>query len=141
MIVTTSAGVAELCHKLSDSPFITIDTEFLREDLLPQALPRATQRAGQKRRRDRPAFQGYRPFTAVRPDRQQEGSQGLSRGAAGSGNLYNLTGGVVAPFFDTQIAAMVCGYGDSVGYNSLVQDIAKKSIDKARSSWTGRTDL
>ncbi|HQX27582.1 MAG TPA: ribonuclease D, partial [Alphaproteobacteria bacterium] len=45
--------------------------------------------------------------------------------------FYNLTGKVVTPFFDTQIAAMVCGYGDSIGYESLVRGLTGHSLDKS----------
>ena len=132
MIVTTSAGVAELCHKLSDSPFITIDTEFLREKtyypklcLVQLSGPDKNAAVIDPLSKDidlSPLFdlignkKVLKVFHAARQDLEI---------------FYNMTGGVVAPFFDTQIAAMVCGYGDSVGYNSLVQDIAKKSIDKS----------
>ena len=44
--------------------------------------------------------------------------------------FVHLTGEVPTPIFDTQVAAMACGYGDSVAYERLVRDIAKKSIDK-----------
>ena len=54
--------------------------------------------------------------------------------------FVNLCGKVPTPLFDTQIAAMVCGYGDSVGYERLVRDIAKKSIDKTMrfTDWSKR---
>ena len=54
--------------------------------------------------------------------------------------FVNLAGKVPTPIFDTQIAAMVCGYGDSVGYERLVRDIAKKSIDKTMrfTDWSRR---
>ena len=45
--------------------------------------------------------------------------------------FYQLTGKVVEPFFDTQIAAMVCGYGDSVGYENLVRNITGNQLDKS----------
>ncbi len=44
--------------------------------------------------------------------------------------LYNLTETIPYPIFDTQIAAMVCGYGESVAYNTLCQDICGVTIDK-----------
>jgi len=45
--------------------------------------------------------------------------------------FINLMGDLPAPVYDTQIAAMVCGYGDQVGYDRLVQGMLNKSIDKA----------
>lgn len=54
--------------------------------------------------------------------------------------LFNLTGELPKPFFDTQVAAMVCGYGDQVGYEALVRDIAKAQIDKSSqfTDWSRR---
>lgn len=54
--------------------------------------------------------------------------------------FYHLTGKVVAPFYDTQIAAMVCGYGDSVGYESLVRNITDNTLDKSSqfTDWSRR---
>ena len=54
--------------------------------------------------------------------------------------FYHLTGRVPAPLFDTQIAAMVCGFGESVGYDRLVRDLAGGHIDKARqlTDWARR---
>src|SRR5207248_1325105 len=45
--------------------------------------------------------------------------------------FYHLTGKIPTPLFDTQIAAMVCGFGESVAYDALVQRYAKVSIDKS----------
>ena len=54
--------------------------------------------------------------------------------------VWNLGGIVPAPLFDTQIAAMVCGYGDSVSYEQLVNDLAKARIDKSSrfTDWSRR---
>ena len=52
-----------------------------------------------------------------------------------------LIGGILPhPFFDTQVAAMVCGYGDSVSYEQLVNDVAKAKIDKSSrfTDWSRR---
>lgn len=54
--------------------------------------------------------------------------------------LYNLTGKIPNPMFDTQIAAMVCGFGESVSYESLVKKIVKADLDKTYrlSNWSKR---
>lgn len=45
--------------------------------------------------------------------------------------FWKLSGQIPAPFFDTQVAAMVCGYGDQVGYETLVRKIASAKLDKS----------
>ena len=46
--------------------------------------------------------------------------------------IFATTAGVIPqPFFDTQVAAMVCGYGDQVGYETLARQIARAAIDKS----------
>jgi ribonuclease D len=45
--------------------------------------------------------------------------------------FYHLSGEIPAPIFDTQVAAMVCGFGESVSYETLVAQIAKATIDKS----------
>ena len=42
---------------------------------------------------------------------------------------YRFTGKPIAGLFDTQLAAMVCGYGDEAGYETLVTQVAKARID------------
>src|SRR5579871_2671775 len=45
--------------------------------------------------------------------------------------FFHLTGGVPAPVFDTQVAAMVCGFGDSASYETLASKLAQARIDKS----------
>ncbi|MDF2812042.1 MAG: rnd, partial [Microvirga sp.] len=54
--------------------------------------------------------------------------------------VWNLGQLVPSPLFDTQIAAMVCGYGDSVSYEQLVNDLAKARVDKSSrfTDWSRR---
>ena len=55
--------------------------------------------------------------------------------------IFQTTAGVLpAPFFDTQVAAMVCGYGDQAGYETLVRQIARAQVDKSSrfTDWSRR---
>lgn len=54
--------------------------------------------------------------------------------------LYKMIGKIPTPIFDTQVAAMVCGYGESISYESLVNKIAQKELDKTSrlSNWSKR---
>ena len=45
--------------------------------------------------------------------------------------FYRLMGRLPVPIFDTQVAAMVCGFGDSVGYDTLVRELVNINIDKS----------
>lgn len=54
--------------------------------------------------------------------------------------FYHLDGRVPAPIFDTQVAGMVCGFGESVGYDRLVSKLARATIDKSQrfTDWARR---
>jgi ribonuclease D len=55
--------------------------------------------------------------------------------------IFETTAGVLPePFFDTQVAAMVCGYGDQVGYETLVRQVARAQVDKSSrfTDWSRR---
>lgn len=54
--------------------------------------------------------------------------------------VHNITGKIPTPIFDTQVAAMVCGFGEAASYESLVKKILRKNIDKAYrlSNWGKR---
>jgi ribonuclease D len=45
--------------------------------------------------------------------------------------FFNLSGKVPTPLFDTQVAAMVCGFGEQISYSMLVQKITKTELDKS----------
>ena len=54
--------------------------------------------------------------------------------------IWNLAKLIPAPLFDTQVAAMVCGYGDQVSYGELAQSICKVALDKSSrfTDWSRR---
>ena len=129
-IVTTTAALAAACERLSNADYVTIDTEFIRETTYWPLLCLA-QLGG--------------PDEALAVDALADGLDlsPLFELLADPGTLkvfhagrqdveifYHLAGVVPAPMFDTQIAAMVCGFGDSAGYETLVSKLTGESLDK-----------
>jgi ribonuclease D len=130
-MITTTDDLADFCASLSNADFITIDTEFMRERtyyaklcLIQIAGPR--QAALIDPLADgidlAPLFQllanpsVLKVFHAARQDVEI---------------FVNLTGQIPTPLFDTQVAAMLCGYGDSVSYETLVTTLTGETIDKS----------
>lgn len=141
MIVITDTGeLARFCASLDGADFVTIDTEFMRERTYWPKLC-LVQIAGPNEAaiidavapgldlaplfdfvNDSPVL---KVFHAARQDVEI---------------FHHLTGRVPSPVFDTQIAAMVCGFGESVGYETLVSKLAKARIDKSMrfTDWSHR---
>ena len=139
-IITETPALAAFCERAAAFPFLTVDTEFIREKTYWPVLC---------------LVQVGTPDEAVAIDALADGidlkplfdllanEQVLKVFHAARQDVeifVNLAGNVPTPMFDTQVAAMVCGYGDSVGYERLVRDISKKSIDKTMrfTDWSRR---
>jgi ribonuclease D len=139
-IIETTAALAEACALLAKSDYLTIDTEFLRETTFWPELC-LIQLAG--------------PETAVIVDPMAKGIDlaPFFELMADSGVVkvfhaarqdleivYNLGKLIPHPIFDTQVAAMVCGFGDSVSYDQLVQKTKGVQIDKSSrfTDWSRR---
>ena len=132
MIITTQDALNEFCAGLKSEKFITVDTEFLREKTYFSKLCLIQVSGADKDARAvdplaegldlAPLYELFfddkilKIFHAARQDLEI---------------IFNLTGKVVQPLFDTQIAAMVCGYGDQVGYERLVREITEAQLDKS----------
>ncbi|HEY5796701.1 MAG TPA: ribonuclease D [Bosea sp. (in: a-proteobacteria)] len=139
-LITTTADLADACARLAEHPFVTVDTEFLRETtyypklcLIQLASPdEAVLVDPLAPELDLAPFFGLmvneqvvKVFHAARQDLE----------------IVWMLGRVLpTPLFDTQVAAMVCGYGDSVGYEQLANDLAKARIDKSSrfTDWSRR---
>lgn len=131
-VITTTKELADFCEVLAQHDFITIDTEFLREKtyypklcLVQLATPQKEAKAVD------PLAKGIdlSPLFELLQDKNT-----LKVFHAGRQDLeifYQLTEQVVSPIFDTQIAAMVCGFGESAGYEKLVNAICDAKIDKS----------
>jgi ribonuclease D len=141
-LITSTEALAAICSRLSQHPFVTVDTEFLRETtyypklcLIQMAGPDPDDACLID-----PLAEGLSldPFMALMADSNvvkvfHSARQDLEI-------VWNLGRIVPAPLFDTQVAAMVCGYGDSVSYEQLANDLAKAKIDKSSrfTDWSRR---
>jgi ribonuclease D len=143
-IITTTDALAAFCRAASAEPYVTVDTEFLRERtyyaklcLVQLALPGTGD--------DRaaivdPLAEGIdlAPLYALMRD---PGPVKVFHAARQDIEIFWIDGAVIPqPLFDTQIAAMVCGYGEQAGYETLVRKIAKANLDKTSrfTDWSQR---
>ena len=142
--ITTTEDLAAFCDAAKSQPYVTIDTEFLRERtywsklcLIQMALPGKTGEAvlvdpieGAEMSLE-PLYDLFRHTATVK----------VFHAARQDLEIFFVEGGVFPdPLFDTQVAAMVCGHGEQVGYETLVKKIAKANLDKSSrfTDWSRR---
>jgi ribonuclease D len=161
-LITTTTELADLCTRLRTLPFVTFDTEFIREttyypklclvqlsgrtDLWPDSPPSTPSK---KKANGVCLYQGFL-VDPLAPDldltplfdlmRDESVLKVVHSGRQDVEIFYLLGNLIPTPLFDTQIAAMVCGYGDCVSYEKLVNDLARAKIDKGSrfSDWAQR---
>ncbi len=131
-IITKSSDLAVFCSSLSNHEFITIDTEFLREKTYYPKLC-LVQLSGPDKNAQAidPLVEGLDLTPLFDLLANENVLKVFHSGRQDLEIFYNMTGKVVSPIFDTQIAAMVCGYGDSVGYEKIVRQVTGGEIDKS----------
>lgn len=140
MIISTTEALEELCKKLSASPYVTVDTEFLRESTFWPilCLIQIADKNGAyvidplSENINLSAFYDLmknsnivKVFHACRQDVEI---------------FWHEAKVIPQPLFDSQVAAMVLGLGDQVSYETLVQKICKVQIDKSQrfTDWSVR---
>ncbi|MFN3826730.1 MAG: ribonuclease D [Micavibrio sp.] len=140
-IIANQTELNALCAELAQGPYFTIDTEFLRDKTYyPQlCLIQVASPTGEPKAID-PLMDGIDlgPLFVLLADEKV-----LKVFHAARQDLeifFNLMGKVPHPIFDTQVAAMVCGFGESVGYYSLVAEICGVHLDKGAqfTDWSRR---
>lgn len=143
-ILVTTEQLAEFCERASKSPYVTIDTEFLRERsyyaklcLVQIAMPGEGEDDAVlvdplvKGMSLEPLYELMRNESVVK----------VFHAARQDLEIFYVEGGVIPkPLFDSQVAAMVCGFGEQVGYETLVRKIVKKGVDKTSrfTDWSRR---
>jgi ribonuclease D len=138
--ITTTSKLADACTRLAQHPFVTVDTEFLRESTYyPQLCVAQMASAGETVVIDALA-QGIdlAPFFALMADKSVIKVFHAARQDIEI--CWHEAGVIPQPLIDTQVAAMVLGYGDSISYDQLVQRITGDSLDKSNrfTDWTRR---
>ena len=138
--VTTTEPLAQACSRLATHPYVTIDTEFLRESTYYPILC-VIQMASPEEAVVVDALApeiDLAPFFALMADERvlkifHAGRQDIEI-------VWHRAGLIPHPVFDTQIAAMVLGYGESVSYEQLVQRITGDHLDKSHrfTDWSRR---
>jgi ribonuclease D len=145
-IVTQPEELERVCDLLSRADYITVDTEFMREStywpklcLIQIASRDCEALIDPLSVGDLKAQKAFlAPFFRLMADETvlkvfHSGRQDIEI-------IHNMAGLIPKPVFDTQIAAMVCGFGDSVGYVALVNKLCKTRLDKSSrfTDWSRR---
>jgi ribonuclease D len=139
-VITASDELAEVCAQMARHPFVTVDTEFLRETTYYPLLCVA-QIAGPEDAKVIDALAegiDLAPFFELMADEKVVKVFHAARQDVEI--VWNMAKTIPHPIFDTQVAAMVLGYGDSIAYDQLVQKITGDSLDKSHrfTDWTRR---
>ncbi len=120
-LITDSERLAELCLRLAKSPFVAVDTEFMRENTFYPELCLVQLSDGNEAAAIDPKAEGIdlKPMLDLLCD-NEDVLKVFHAGGQDIEIFYNLTQRTPHPMFDTQIAAMALGQGEQIGYSNLV---------------------
>jgi len=138
--ITTSSELAAVCARMARHPFVTVDTEFLRETTYYPLLCVAQMASPDEAVVIDALAPGIdlAPFFALMTD--ENVIKVFHAARQDIEIVWNLAKKIPHPIVDTQVAAMVLGYGDSISYDQLVQRITGDMLDKSHrfTDWTRR---
>ncbi len=138
-MITDTKTLTALCQKWRDADYLTVDTEFLRDKTYYAKLCLIQVSDGDQAF----AIDSLAPGIDLTPFYELMNGGPLKVFHACRQDLeifFQAAGAVPHPIFDTQIAAMVCGFGESVGYETLVGRLLNERIDKTTrfTDWSRR---
>ncbi len=151
-VISRTDDLTEICRTYAGAPYITVDTEFMREKtywpllcLVQLGRPKLDGETTDDWKRDGaviidPLAEGLSldPLFGLMAD---ETVLKVFHAARQDVEIFHhLAGAVPVPLYDTQVAAMVCGFGDQVGYETLVRKVVNASLDKSSrfTDWSRR---
>lgn len=139
-LITTTAELADICKRLATHDYITVDTEFLRETTYYPQLCVLQMASPDEAVVVDALAEGLdlAPFFALMAD--EKVLKVFHAARQDIEIIWHRAGLIPRPIFDTQVGAMVLGYGDSISYDQLVQRIAGCAIDKSNrfTDWARR---
>jgi len=139
-IIDTTEQLAAFLAELSDAPYVTLDTEFLRDQTYYPRLCLIQMAATGAEAIIDPLAHGM-DLTPFYDFIKRPNVMKVLHASRQDIEIFFLQGGVIPhPLFDTQVAAMVCGFGDSASYETLARKLAKVEIDKSArfTDWSRR---
>jgi ribonuclease D len=139
-VITSTTNLIDTCARLADNDFVAVDTEFMREQTFWPELC-LIQLAGPSHEAVvDPLADGLdlEPFYGLMADERV--TKVFHAARQDIEIVYTEAGLIPKPVFDTQVAAMVCGFGESVSYVNLVKKITDHDLDKSSrfTDWSRR---
>ena len=127
--ITTTEALRDFCARLANQPFITVDTEFMRETTYWPKLCLIQAASPTDAANIDPLAEGLdlEPFLELL---RNESILKVFHAARQDVEIFAKLGAMPKPMFDTQVAAMAAGFGDQVSYESLVRQMLRQEVDK-----------
>jgi ribonuclease D len=139
-VINTTSALTETCSRLAEGEFVAVDTEFMREQTFWPDLCLIQLAGPDEEAIVDPMAAGIdlKPFYDLMADQRVVKVFHAARQDVEI--VYSEAGLIPTPIFDTQIAAMVCGFGESVSYVNLVKKITGRDLDKSSrfTDWSRR---
>ena len=140
MLIADTEALAAFCARLRRASYVTVDTEFMRDRTYwPQLC--LVQLAGPD---EAAAVDALAPGLDVAPVLDLMADENVLKVFHAARQdieiFWNLAGRIPAPLFDTQVAAMVCGFGEAASYETLASKLAGARLDKSSrfTDWSQR---
>ncbi|MCZ6605506.1 MAG: ribonuclease D [Alphaproteobacteria bacterium] len=129
-VITNTGELADFCTSLSSAEFVTVDTEFMREKTFWPILCLVQLAGSNGAAAVDPLAEGLDLAPLFDLLAAPQVLKVMHGGRQDIEIFHHLTGRIPGPIYDTQIAAMVCGFGDQVGYETLIAKLTGSRLDK-----------
>ena len=139
-IITSTDSLYQFCNKAKEAPYVVLDTEFMRERTFFSQLCLIQIATPDDEAIIDPLAKGIDLKPLVEILMNEDIIKVLHAARQDMEIFYNMCGAVPTPIFDSQIAAMALGFGDSVGYMALVKGRLGIHLDKGArfTNWAKR---